>query len=69
MRKKFFIVSLVLCLATVSTDTWAANIFVAPASPMPVFSAASLLTVVLMVKDEEAAMEATLQPLVDGGID
>lgn len=69
MRKKFSIVSLVLCLATISTDTWAANIFVAPASPMPVFSESSLLTVVLMVKDEEAAMEATLQPLVDGGID
>lgn len=69
MRKKFFIATLVLCLITVFFDTWTARAFVAPASPVPVFSAESLLAVVLMVKDEEAAMEATLRPLVEGGID
>ncbi len=69
MRKKFFIVSLIFCLATVLIDTSALEALVAPAAPLPLFAEKSLLTVVLMVKDEEAAIEKTLQPLVDGGID
>lgn len=66
MREKLFIVSLMLCLAI---NTQKIEALVAPASSLPLFSEKSLLTVVLMVKDEEGAMEATLQPLVDGGID
>lgn len=66
MRNKFFIALLLVCLSTTLID---ARAFVAPASPLPVFAEKSVLSVVLMVKDEEGAMESTLQPLVDGGID
>jgi len=69
MRKKIFIVSLILFLATALIDMQASHVFVPPASPLPIFSEECLLTVVLMVKDEEGAIETTLQPLVDGGIE
>jgi hypothetical protein len=79
MRKRFFIASFVLYLGILFTNVHMFGIacdgdqatrvtLLAPTSAMPTFIEERLLTVVLMVKDEEAAMEKTLKPLVDGGI-
>jgi hypothetical protein len=76
MRKNCLIISLVLFLIstslsftnTVSVDRQESSPMIFSAELLPAFSDESLLAVVLMVKDEEAAMEATLKPLVEGGI-